>query len=104
MSPGNDEGRPRQESAPIVKTTDTRSVQRGTDASMRPHRFCPADVVRRRRVSAELGALLRDLYPPEPRRPSDFGLEPHELRRHANVLRRAGWSAAEVAEVLEREP
>jgi hypothetical protein len=57
-------------------------------------------VLARRRVSRQLDAVRRDLYPPVERRPSTFGLTEAELRRHANDLRADGWPIEEIVSVL----
>ena len=54
----------------------------------------------RRRASRDLDALLRDLYPPEPRRPSTFGLSPEDVRAEFDRLVASGWTPGEVGAVL----
>ena len=64
-------------------------------------RWLRFDYNRRRREAAE----LRQLYPWAPPPPSTFGLEPDQLRRHANDLVLVqGWSVAEVCAMLDIEP
>jgi hypothetical protein len=67
-------------------------------------RFCVHDVLAHRRISRQLDAVLRHLYPPVERRPSTFGLTDAELRRHANDLHADGWPVEEIQLVLDIEP
>ena len=60
------------------------------------------DCNRRRREHAELKRLLSNAL--DNAEPSTFGLEPDELRKHANNLVACGWSVAEVYAVLDVEP
>jgi hypothetical protein len=60
---------------------------------------------RRRREHTQLKQLLNKGSAAEPLLPSTFGLEPDELRRHANdLVVRHGWTVAEVTAVLDIEP
>ena len=54
----------------------------------------------RRRASRDLDALLRDLYPPEPRRPGTFGLSPEDVGAEFDRLVATGWTPGEVRAVL----
>ena len=54
----------------------------------------------RRWASRDLDALLRDLYPPAPRRPSTFGLSPEDVRAEFDRLVASGWTPGEVRAVL----
>lgn len=54
----------------------------------------------RRRASRDLDALLRDLYPPEPRRPGTFGLTDDQIRAEFDRLTASGWTPGEVRAVL----
>ena len=54
----------------------------------------------RRWASRDLDALLRDLYPPSPRRPGTFGLSPEDVRAEFDRLTASGWTPGEVRAVL----
>lgn len=54
-----------------------------------------------RRWARTLDAYLADVCPPpEPRRPSTFGLSAEALRAEGNRLAAGGWDVAEVVQVL----
>jgi hypothetical protein len=90
--------------APEGTGTDQTSPLRSPQTLGHGSPFCRwrhFDKNRRRREHAELRRLLATAVASSP---STFGLEPGELRRHANDLVQHGWTVAEVLAVLDVEP
>jgi len=91
---GNDEGRSDQ----VVGAGSVTSLQDDPAAARIRARWRAVD--ERRRASRDLDALLRDLYPPEPRRPGTFGLSPEDVGAEFDRLVATGWTPGEVRAVL----
>jgi hypothetical protein len=110
--PGKRNGRPDKEApAPYSDTTTARPKPEVASSKARGADALPVQLRRRRAWSwrcEPLGCGRRD--PIDPNRqctndsPSDYGLSPGELRRHANQLHAQGWPVGEVVTVLDVAP
>ena len=106
MNPPTEERRPDQDAAldmtqAAADLKPATTLRHRTDIAVQLHRRRAASYRCMPLACGHRDPLAALVAPPGP---STFGLEPGELRRHANDLWASGWSVPEVCQVLDILP